>query len=62
MDTSRRFAALAAITGLLPPPRPIPTVCYQFRDRPIRGKISRNAPCPCGSGLKHKKCCGMKPA
>lgn len=21
------------------------------------GKISRNAPCPCGSGKKHKKCC-----
>jgi len=22
------------------------------------GKISRNAPCPCGSGKKYKKCCG----
>ena len=22
-----------------------------------RGKLSRNAPCPCGSGLKFKKCC-----
>lgn len=22
------------------------------------GKIGRNAPCPCGSGKKHKKCCG----
>jgi len=21
-------------------------------------KISRNEPCPCGSGLKYKKCCG----
>ncbi len=21
-------------------------------------KIGRNDPCPCGSGLKHKKCCG----
>ncbi|MFH1724885.1 MAG: SEC-C metal-binding domain-containing protein [Elusimicrobiota bacterium] len=20
--------------------------------------VSRNAPCPCGSGKKHKKCCG----
>jgi hypothetical protein len=20
--------------------------------------IGRNQPCPCGSGLKHKKCCG----
>ena len=23
-----------------------------------RQKIGRNAPCPCGSGLKYKKCCG----
>jgi len=21
-------------------------------------KIGRNSPCPCGSGLKYKKCCG----
>ena len=20
-------------------------------------KVGRNEPCPCGSGLKHKKCC-----
>ncbi|RKJ69043.1 zinc chelation protein SecC, partial [Butyricicoccus sp. 1XD8-22] len=23
-----------------------------------RGKVGRNDPCPCGSGLKFKKCCG----
>lgn len=22
----------------------------------------RNSPCPCGSGLKYKKCCGLKPS
>ncbi|MBM4285999.1 MAG: zinc chelation protein SecC [Deltaproteobacteria bacterium] len=22
-------------------------------------KTGRNAPCPCGSGLKYKKCCGQ---
>ena len=22
-------------------------------------KIGRNAPCPCGSGKKYKKCCGQ---
>lgn len=22
------------------------------------GKVGRNDPCPCGSGLKFKKCCG----
>jgi len=28
--------------------------------RPIKadGKVGRNAPCPCGSGKKYKKCCG----
>jgi methionyl aminopeptidase len=25
-------------------------------------KLGRNDPCPCGSGLKHKKCCLGKPA
>ena len=24
----------------------------------ISKKISRNEPCPCGSGKKYKKCCG----
>ncbi|MBQ4093042.1 MAG: SEC-C domain-containing protein, partial [Firmicutes bacterium] len=22
--------------------------------------VGRNDPCPCGSGKKYKKCCGMK--
>lgn len=30
-----------------------------FRKPPIQ--ISRNAPCPCGSGKKYKKCCGSLP-
>ena len=25
-----------------------------------RGKVGRNEPCPCGSGKKYKKCCGIK--
>ena len=24
--------------------------------------VNRNAPCPCGSGKKYKKCCARKPA
>jgi len=32
-----------------PPPQPI------VRAGP---KVGRNDPCPCGSGKKHKKCCG----
>jgi preprotein translocase subunit SecA len=28
--------------------------------RPVRTgpRVGRNDPCPCGSGKKHKKCCG----
>ncbi|MDZ7580965.1 MAG: PBPRA1643 family SWIM/SEC-C metal-binding motif protein [Deltaproteobacteria bacterium] len=28
------------------------------KTRRIEKKIGRNAPCPCGSGKKYKKCCG----
>ena len=28
------------------------------RQRAAPGSASRNDPCPCGSGLKYKKCCG----
>jgi len=30
------------------------------RPKPVaaRQKVGRNDPCPCGSGRKHKKCCG----
>jgi len=33
---------------LLNPPKP------QISEK----KVGRNDPCPCGSGIKHKKCCG----
>jgi SEC-C motif-containing protein len=31
---------------------------------PVRAapKVGRNDPCPCGSGKKHKKCCGARAA
>ncbi len=31
----------------------------QASPRDPSGKIGRNEPCPCGSGLKYKKCCGQ---
>ncbi len=34
------------------PPRPMPA------RRPVK-KVGPNDPCPCGSGKKYKKCCGM---
>ena len=30
--------------------------------RPIPGVTGRNAPCPCGSGRKYKRCCAVKSA
>lgn len=33
----------------------------EVKKQPVRNasrKIGRNEPCPCGSGLKYKKCCG----
>ena len=32
-----------------------------FKNEPIKRvgeKVGRNSPCPCGSGIKYKKCCG----
>ncbi len=35
-----------------------PTSRIQEQSRGINTKPGRNDPCPCGSGLKYKKCCG----
>jgi SWIM/SEC-C metal-binding protein len=29
-----------------------------LKSRTVENKVGRNAPCPCGSGNKYKKCCG----
>jgi preprotein translocase subunit SecA len=31
---------------------------HQLENAPTEKKISRNEPCPCGSGKKYKQCCG----
>lgn len=34
---------------------------YNITNEPIiriKAKVGRNEPCPCGSGMKYKKCCG----
>ena len=39
-----------------------PAAHAKARHHPMRstaGKVGRNAPCPCGSGKKYKKCCGL---
>lgn len=33
---------------------------YKYiREQIVSTKINRNDPCPCGSGKKYKKCCGV---
>ena len=39
---------ITALETLLNSPKPVK----------VEKKIGRNEPCPCGSGLKYKKCCG----
>jgi hypothetical protein len=46
-----------------PPEAPLPTGIAptkrsQFTPAAIQHSVPRNAPCPCGSGQKHKRCCG----
>ncbi|OQA56116.1 MAG: preprotein translocase subunit SecA [Candidatus Omnitrophica bacterium ADurb.Bin277] len=48
MDMESRFASRQSA----PDQKPVPV----HRQGP---KVGRNDPCPCGSGKKHKKCCGM---
>jgi hypothetical protein len=31
---------------------------YRKSKMAVSSKVGRNEPCPCGSGLKYKKCCG----
>ena len=35
------------------------TVSSELRRRVLRVKVGRNEPCPCGSGVKVKRCCGV---
>ena len=32
----------------------------RLRDKEMSAKVGRNEPCPCGSGLKYKRCCGAE--
>ncbi len=52
----KRYARVRQVVAELPPAHPelpeAPTATYL----PMR--VGRNAPCPCGSGKKYKRCCG----
>lgn len=50
----------AGIAPFLRPMELAPTVTQKLRrpaNRAAIGRVGRNEPCPCGSGLKFKKCC-----
>jgi uncharacterized protein len=38
--------------------QPMPRIDPRVAAPPSR-KVGRNAPCPCGSGKKYKRCCGL---
>ena len=52
----RRCAAAAAVTRDDTPP--LAPDGFDRNDPATWGKVSRNAPCPCGSGKKFKYCHG----
>lgn len=52
-------SALRRSPAPVPPPAsaPVPSSSGSVAARGA-SPVSRNAPCPCGSGLKFKRCCG----
>ncbi len=57
------FSKIAAGASSSSKNKPTPAKMLNMANKrvPIRSeKIQPNAPCPCGSGKKYKKCCGLK--
>lgn len=44
-------------TKAMQAPQPVQPTMDALLGKGIRKKVGRNDPCPCGSGLKYKKCC-----
>jgi uncharacterized protein len=55
IDPYMRFMA-GELAGERPPANVMQWIAHRETAPP--GKVGRNAPCPCGSGRKHKQCCG----
>lgn len=47
----------AATKDMLAPQSAQPILDSLLGGKAVRKKVGRNDPCPCGSGLKFKKCC-----
>jgi hypothetical protein len=50
-------AEMDRLTADMKPGNRVRDVLPQYARQVSRTKLGRNDPCPCGSGLKHKKCC-----
>jgi hypothetical protein len=50
-------ATLSTWHGFQPKPQAVVTASGFVPRAPQAAKVGRNDPCPCGSGLKYKKCC-----
>ena len=50
-------SVLRYVAKLLPAPPGQRLIRREFQPVNYRSSVGRNEPCPCGSGLKHKKCC-----
>jgi hypothetical protein len=53
-DTVRLMEGWISYQAPPPPPEPAP------QPAPPPKKVGRNDPCPCGSGIKYKYCCGKR--
>lgn len=53
------IATMAARVGVQPAVQNIRNVSHSVAHARIDEKTGRNSPCPCGSGKKYKKCCGV---
>lgn len=46
------------LLGGIPTAKAVAAAAVGREERLATGNVGRNDPCPCGSGLKYKKCCG----
>ena len=56
----RELGLTTEIPTPAPVGQPIPHAPMPNEAIPPKPKVARNAPCPCGSGRKYKKCCGRR--
>jgi hypothetical protein len=56
-----RRALFAPMPGVSKVPKAVSNVQTTQAQQPAQTQVPRNAPCPCNSGQKYKRCCGRAP-